>query len=89
MNSQVIITRGSMEYLVQMDIERQPNAIVYHVRPHRHLWEQLPQAFDIIKPDHSDQPMYNEQGLTGLGKEIVGQIWEQLRLAEAQSAEIA
>lgn len=80
MNSQVFITQGNMEYIVHMDVERQPNAIVYHIRPHRHLWEQLPETFDIIKPDHSDQPMYNEQGLTGLGKEIVAKIWEQVRL---------
>lgn len=89
MNSQVFITQGNMEYSVHMDIERRPDAIVYHIRPHQHLWEQLPETFDIIKPDHSDQPMYNEQGLTGLGKEIVAKIWEQVRSLSLQNADIA
>lgn len=80
MNSKVTITQGNREYMVHTDIERQSNAIVYHIKPHKFLWEQLPEQFDIIKLDHSDAPQFSTRALTGLGKEILAKIWEQVKM---------
>lgn len=79
MNTQVIITLDGVKYMVNISIERVPSAIVYHVVTPRHFVEVLPATVDIIKPDHTDQPQYNEQALTERGNQIIQAVWQELK----------
>lgn len=78
MNRQITITLDGVQYMVDVEIEGQPDAIVYHVQRPKQFASELPPTFDITRPRHADQPQYDGQALTEKGRQIMQAVWEQL-----------
>jgi hypothetical protein len=78
MTRQITITVGGVQHMVDVDIERKYADIVYHVTTPQLFRDELPEKFDIVKPDSSDQPGYDAQQFKGKGKEVMEAIWQQL-----------
>jgi len=78
MTRQITITVGGVQYTVDVDIERQHTDIVYHVTTPQLFRDELPERFDIVKPEDADEPRYDMQQLKGKGKEVVEAVWQQL-----------
>ncbi|GAA0544190.1 hypothetical protein [Chitinophaga japonensis] len=86
MNRQITITLDGVQYMIDVEIERLPDAIVYHVQRPKQFASELPATFDITRPKHADQPQYDGQALTEKGRQIMRAVWEQLSTLPPQFA---
>lgn len=78
MTRQITITVSGVQYTVDVDIERQHTDIVYHVTTPQLFRDELPERFDIVKPEDADQPRYDVQQFKEKGREVVEAVWQQL-----------
>lgn len=80
MNRPITITLDGVQYMIDIDMERQTSNIVYHVKPPGHLTQDIPASFDIVQKDDADIPCYTEeQALTPKGKQIMDVICEHIK----------
>jgi hypothetical protein len=84
MTRQITITVAGVQYTVDVDIERDHKDIVYHVTTPQLFKDELPERFDIVKPEDADQPRYDMQQFKGKGKEVAEAVWQQLRALAPQ-----
>jgi hypothetical protein len=78
MTRQITITVDGVQYMVDVDIEREHSAIVYHVSTPQHFRDELPESFDIVRPENADQPQYDIRHFKGKGRTVAEAIWDQL-----------
>jgi len=80
MNRPITITLEGVQYMIDMDMERQSSSIIYHVKPPQHLTTDIPASFDIVQKEDGNIPCYDEQqALTEKGKQIMHVICEHLQ----------
>jgi len=79
MNRPITITLDGIQYMIDIDMERQSSNIVYHVKLPQHLTTDLPASFDIVQKEDGDIPCYGEQQtLAEKGKQIMDVICQHL-----------
>lgn len=84
MTRQITITVDGVQYMVDVDIEREHSNIVYHVSTPQNFKDDLPERFDMVQPEDANQPQYDTQRFKGKGREVAEAIWEQLNTLPPQ-----
>ncbi|TWV98782.1 hypothetical protein [Chitinophaga pinensis] len=84
MTRQITVSYNDQHYMYDVAFERQDNATVYHIKPHKKSAVAFPEHFDIVKADDSEQPQYDVRGLNEEGKQIADVLWQQISLFPPQ-----
>jgi len=85
MNKSITIELEGVQYMVDIELERQSSHIVYHVKTPQHFTKDLPASFDVVQHDDAVMRCPEEaQAKTEKGKQIVDAICEQLQTLPSQ-----
>lgn len=79
MTRQITIKLHGAMIMLDLQFEKRDNTIVYRIVGNKNFQGQVPDGFEIIREEYSNEPKFDEQSLSEEGIYIVLQVWQEIK----------